>query len=209
MLPPASHHARSPDLISESPAPPEAPCRTFLRGGFRTNCNAGDGRKCASRQMGPGGWRGCSRHPGTPQPTARPSCSARPRALGAWAEMVSALELARGVGVKMEVPLPEEQVEAGTADLKGEAQGDLGCSGHVHLLMGKGAGADRLGPARLAPEFRSQTLEMSQRGRIRLPRGWTGMARRLWTSQDPAHTWWRFRKSSRGLTTILDRRKRS
>ena len=111
--------------------------------------------------------------------------------------------------MKMEVPLPEEQVEAGTADLKGEAQGDLGCSGHVHLLIGEGAGADRLGPARLAPEIRSQTLEMSQRGRSRLPRGWTGMARRLWTSQDPAPTWWRFRKSSRGLTTILDRRKRS
>ena len=109
----------------------------------------------------------------------------------------------------MEVPLPEEQVEAGTADLKDEAQGDHGCSGHVHLLIGEGAGADHLGPARLAPEFGSQTLEMSQQACSRLPRGWTGMARQLWMSQDPAPTLWRFWKSSCGLTTILDRRKRS
>ena len=55
--------------------------------------------------------------------------------------MVSAPELSRGGGVKMEVPLPEEQVEAGTARLKDGARAHHGCSGHVHLLLGEGAGA--------------------------------------------------------------------
>lgn len=108
----------------------------------------------------------------------------------------------------MEVPLPEEQVEAGTARLKDGARADHGCSGHVHLLLGEGAGADHLGPAPLAPEFRSQTLETSQQGHGQLPRGWTGMARRLWTSQDLPHLVAISEDSCRP-TTILDRRKRS
>ena len=45
----------------------------------------------------------------------------------------------------MEVPLPEEQVEAGTARLKDGARADHGCSGHVHLLLGEGAGAGGFG----------------------------------------------------------------
>ena len=70
-------------------------------------------------RRGTGGWRGCSRDAVTP--SSSPLLS--PPALPVRDEMVSAPELAQGGGAEMEVPLPEEQAEAGTADLKDTGPG--------------------------------------------------------------------------------------
>lgn len=110
----------------------------------------------------------------------------------------------------MEVPLPEEQVEgAGTARLKDGARGDLTDVRHAPSAVGEGqVGADHLGPAPSLQNSGPRPWRHLSRDVVNSHEGGLGMARRLWTSQDPPHLVAISEDSCRP-TTILDRRKRS